>query len=150
MATFTAGQVLTAAQLNALFDAAQSAWTAYTPTWTAATTNPAVGNGTITGRYKLIGKTAWATVNITFGSTTTAGSGVYTFGLPAGAPASNAVFHVGSAWVSCAGTAYVASVRADGSGALRVNTGNADLASATPGVWASGNSIRFTYAYETT
>ena len=31
-------------------------WFNYTPTWTAVTTNPAIGNGTLAGRYVVIGK----------------------------------------------------------------------------------------------
>ena len=30
------------------------AWINYTPTWTASTTNPVIGNGTIEGRYALV------------------------------------------------------------------------------------------------
>lgn len=58
------------------------AWTTYTPTWTASS-NPAIGNGTISGRYQLIqGKTLLVYVTITTGSTTTFGSGAWAFGLP--------------------------------------------------------------------
>lgn len=58
------------------------AWTAYTPTWTAVTTNPVLGNGTITGAYTQIGKTVHFRMNLTAGSTTTFGTGAWRFGLP--------------------------------------------------------------------
>ncbi|MGW1160354.1 hypothetical protein ACWD48_19480 [Streptomyces sp. NPDC002519] len=58
------------------------AWTSYTPTWTASTTNPSVGNGTLIGRYQLFGKTCHLQINLVTGSTTTYGSGTYTFALP--------------------------------------------------------------------
>lgn len=60
------------------------AWTAYTPTWTA-TTNPAIGNGTLTGAYVQFGKTVHFRFKLLFGSTTTSGSGAWVFGLPVAA-----------------------------------------------------------------
>jgi len=58
------------------------AWTAYTPTWTANTTNPVLGNGTIVGAYAQIGKVVNFRIVLTMGSTTTFGSGFYSFGVP--------------------------------------------------------------------
>ena len=60
----------------------------YTPTWNAATTNPTLGNGTLVGRYVQIGKTVHCTISLTFGSSTSIGSGAYTFSLPVPASAS--------------------------------------------------------------
>lgn len=58
------------------------AWTAYTPVWTASTTNPALGNGTLTGAYVQIGKTVHYRIRLRAGTTTTYGTGVYRFSLP--------------------------------------------------------------------
>lgn len=59
---FTAGDVLQAADLNAI-----GTWQDYTPTFTGIT----VGNGTVTGRYCQINKfVAWQ-VELVLGSTTT-------------------------------------------------------------------------------
>ena len=55
-------------------------WVSYTPTLTG--TGFALGNGTATGAYCVIGKTVHFWVNFAFGSTTTAGTGAYTFNLP--------------------------------------------------------------------
>jgi hypothetical protein len=60
------------------------AWTAYTPTWTGNTTNPAIGNGTIVGAYQKTGRTVSFRILLTAGSTTTFGTGFYSFGLPTG------------------------------------------------------------------
>ncbi len=60
------------------------AWTSYTPTWTAATTNPSLGNGTLVGAYKAIGKTVHFRLRMVAGSTTTFGSGLWAFTLPSG------------------------------------------------------------------
>lgn len=64
------------------FKEIQDPWDAYTPTWTAATTNPTIGNGTISGAYNRLGKTVIGRVSIVPGSTTTVGSGIYSIGLP--------------------------------------------------------------------
>jgi hypothetical protein len=57
-------------------------WTAYTPQWTAASSNPVINNGTIEGYYKLVGKTCFVRGNIAMGSTTTFGSGEWYVSMP--------------------------------------------------------------------
>ena len=57
-------------------------WSDYTPVWTAASSNPAIGNGTIAGRYTQLGKTVHARIAVTMGGTTTFGTGIYSFSLP--------------------------------------------------------------------
>lgn len=61
-------------------------WTSYTPSWTGSTTNPAIGNGTITGLSSQSGKTVTVQIEIIAGSTTTFGSGRWAFSLPSGLP----------------------------------------------------------------
>ena len=80
-----------------------TAWTAYTPTWTSDSGTPSIGNGSITGRYKQIGKTVFFNLKLTYGSTTTGGSGAWMFGLPVTAYNDNYQFAVsilnnGAAW----------------------------------------------------
>ena len=80
-----------------------TAWTAYTPTWTSDSGTPSIGNGSITGRYKQIGKTVFFNLKLTYGSTTTGGSGAWMFGLPVTAYNPNYQFPVsilndGLAW----------------------------------------------------
>jgi hypothetical protein len=85
-ATWVAGTTVSAAQMNTeIRDAVtgiQAAWTAYTPTWAGSTTNPVLGNGTIAGRYMRVGKTFDVNIQLTMGSTTTFGTGVWSFSLP--------------------------------------------------------------------
>ena len=57
-------------------------WTAFTPTFGASAGSPALGNGTIGGRYKRLGKTVTFTAKMTWGSTTNSGTGFLRFGLP--------------------------------------------------------------------
>lgn len=80
---FVAGSVLTAAELNGIGEA----WTSYTPVWTASTTNPDIGNGTILGKYCQVNKLVVARINVSFGSTTTYGSGTWLFSYPVTAAA---------------------------------------------------------------
>lgn len=60
------------------------AWKTYTPVW-AGTSNPSLGNGSIEGRYSQNGKTVDFSIVLTVGSTTTRGSGNWTFSLPVNA-----------------------------------------------------------------
>jgi len=57
-------------------------WREYTPVWTSADGNAAIGNGFVEGRYKQIGKVVHVYVAINFGSSTTFGSGEYKVSLP--------------------------------------------------------------------
>ncbi len=63
----------------------EPAWTAYTPVWSASSVNPTLGNGTITGAYRRKGSVVHIRIVLTLGSTSAAGTGVYSFTLPAGA-----------------------------------------------------------------
>jgi len=80
-----------------------TAWTSYTPTWTSDSSTPSIGNGSLTGRYKQIGKTVFFNLKLTYGSTTTGGAGAWMFGLPVTAYDANYQFPVsilnsGLAW----------------------------------------------------
>ncbi len=57
-------------------------WTSYSPTWAGNSTNPAIGNGSIDANYSVIGDTCKVRLVVTMGSTTTYGSGFWTFTLP--------------------------------------------------------------------
>src|SRR5690606_18634198 len=61
---------------------ADGAWTAYTPSWLGTSTNP--GTHTRVGRYKIIGKTCFFSIQVTLG-TNGIGSGNYMFTLPVNA-----------------------------------------------------------------
>ncbi|MFF1348516.1 hypothetical protein ACFVZJ_21475 [Streptomyces sp. NPDC058322] len=157
--TWNAGEMVTAAmlnqeirdQLNSMF----GAWTPYTPAWTAATTNPALGNGTMIGRYLKIGRTVQFHVELTMGSTTTYGSGAWSLSLPFAA-AAGAGTRVGLAHavgtIRAAGHTLVAPLAANfqcffpASGSVS-NLSNAGATN--PFTWAAGNGLRATLTYET-
>ena len=150
--SYSAGSVLTAAQLNALQDGIQAAWTAYTPAWTGTTTNPAIGNGTVSGSYLQIGKTiSWRCI-VTMGSTTTYGSGAWLISLPVAASASwaaNSVVGVGGDNVA-GGTsgAIFARLSSAGAGTVALIAQGGGLSSSFPAAWATGQSFTLLGTYE--
>lgn len=83
-AGLTAGQVLTAATMNSI----GAAGNVYTPAWTGSTTNPVIGNGSISGVWQQIQKVVFGQIFIVCGSTTTYGSGFYRFSTPTNISAS--------------------------------------------------------------
>ena len=92
------------------------AWTTYTPTLTAVTSNPVLGSSTLTGRYKALDANTYAIniyLTITTGGAWSAGSGEWKFSLPAGVtsggtPQSIVVHMLDSGTRRFAGAAYIA------------------------------------------
>lgn len=134
------------------------AWQTFTPAWTAATTNPTLGNGTLVGRYMRIGRTVHVSITLTAGSTTNVGSGTYLFSLPFTA-ANNGVGYLGTARFTVGGTPYIGQVTL-GANSLVMNATfpagatpatAANMSAAAPG-WASpatGNTLTMSLTYET-
>mgnify|MGYP001571216159 CR=1 FL=1 len=137
-------------QFNTLF----GAWTSYTPAWTSSGTAPAIGNGTIAGRYMKIGRTVLCHINVIFGSTSTYGTGNYSFSLPA--TSANA----GATLVSSA--QLLVTDRWGGEVVIGTNTTTCSpffsssatntrlgwMTSALPETSASGTQLRMTFIYE--
>lgn len=75
------------ADVNPIF----TAWTAYTPTLTADSGSPAAGTGgTLTGRYKQLGKTVHIAVQFLLGTGFVSGTGGWYLSLPVGLSARTA------------------------------------------------------------
>ncbi len=91
---WSAGAVLTAAQMNTYVP---QVWSDYTPTWTGSGSNPALGNGTLQGRYIAEGKATHFQIYLSIGSTTTFGSGIWYFSLPTTATGLSIFYPVGNA-----------------------------------------------------
>ena len=123
---------------------------AYTPTWTGSTTNPDIGNGTITGRYMRHGKMVTATINIAAGSTTTYGSGFWSFTLPF--TADTTVGPIGTAQIldASTGTVYTGNVLHVTSTTMVVysHSTTAPVGAAVPMTWATSDTLRLTLTYE--
>lgn len=67
MALWQPGMRITADRLNAII----GDWRDWTPTWYVASGTATLGNGTLDGRYQLLGKTCNFAMRLQFGSTTT-------------------------------------------------------------------------------
>jgi len=105
---YTSGQKLRASQLLPSGD-----WTDYSGTfaWTASTTNPTIGNGTIVARWSYNhAHEVTVNVKIACGSTSTKGTGNYSFSLPVAATAADAKGATGSMWINDSGSAVRPSV----------------------------------------
>jgi hypothetical protein len=104
-----------------LWDAAAAVWRlwdsveqSFTPTLSTAGGTPGVGNGTLVGWYKRMGKECWIHIWFVVGTTTNGGTGVVQFNLPAGlagaAVGANGELYIGAKlyttstnWVGVAG-----------------------------------------------
>ena len=123
----------------------------YTPTWTAATTNPSLGNGTLVGQYRRVGRHVFGTINFTAGSTTTFGTGSWSFGLPF--PASNNWSYVVRAMArdTPAGSTYI-SLGFINPGAtsfvLQMGQAVGGWTSTQPFTWGSGDNGAIQFDYE--
>lgn len=99
--TWVTGETVSEATMNTeirdQFNSMFAAWSAYTPVWTANIDPPAIGNGTLTGRYIKIGRRCDVAMKLTPGSTTTFGNGGFLFSLPFPAALAG-VEYVGKAW----------------------------------------------------
>lgn len=103
--------------------------TTYTPTWTATTTNPVIGNGTLTGYYARFNDLIFYIISMTAGTTTTFGTGTWEFAAPVAA-ATPPRFYVGSAQVLDSGVAdYIGISRLD------------QTTTKIRGIMSSGNSL---------
>lgn len=158
--TWVVGETVTAALMNTeirdQFSSFFGAWTNYTPTWTAATTNPTLGNGTLIGRYMKVGLTCTAQINLVMGSTTTYGSGNYSWALPF-ASANSGCTYIGNAHLLSGSTRWAgqfvispaSSVASPFFPANSTTTTVAFMQASSPVALASGYQLRITVTYET-
>lgn len=125
-------------------------WEEYTPTWAAATTNPTLGNGTLSGKYAQVGKLVFFRIELSMGSTTTYGSGNYAFSLPV-TPATYVEGVIGNALLfdSSAPARTLAMGRHNGSGSINlVRTEVGTIVTATTYAWATNDKISISGTYE--
>lgn len=130
-----------------------SAWSTYTPVLSADSGTPTIGNGSVTGRYKQLGKMVHVRGIMTVGSTTAAAGGWY-LSLPVTAHATGNA--IGSAYlrdVSAAGAGHFIGISAvlGATSTSRIafyTQANNQVTSANPFAWASGDTINFSLTYE--
>jgi len=134
-----------------------TAWTAYTPTMTADGGGFALNNGTLTGRYKQVGKTVFFSLKFVFGSTTAAGTGHWNFSLPVTAYDSNFTFSAAIldntiSWYGGIGngnyTGSTSSFAVIIPGTNASVTTWATVGNGGPFIWGTGDNITITGSYE--
>lgn len=145
---------LALAQRN-IVDALEAAWTAFTPAWTATGSNPVLGNGTLTGKYKRFGKTIIVRWVLTIGSTSTFGVGSWLLSTPftahadyslaGGADIGQATLRDLSAGSRVQRHVVIAS---PGSNVVLSDDAGGNALAGTPWVWANGDAIVAEAVYE--
>ncbi len=121
-----------------------NAWTSYTPT----TSNLTLGNGTITAKYNVVGKTIFLAIRFVLGSTS-AITGSPTFTLPSGftSAALSTFSPVGNGLATISSTSYIMTTVAISSNRVAAVVNNAsgtyasgtDMSSTIPATWANGS-----------
>lgn len=149
--SWTTGDTIPASELNTL----SGAWTSYTPT--VGGTGWALGNGTISGRYKKIGRVVVAQVLVTWGTTSSAGSGALTLTAPVASGTLDTWNGGGVAWDTSGGAAAAVVTRLTGASTtitcfVSNTAGTYDslvgIATGVPYTWASTDYVAITVVYE--
>lgn len=146
MTIAAAGDDVQAADVNAL----EPVWTSYSPTWGGSVSNPSLGNGTLTGAYAKVGNLVNVRIALAIGSTSTGGSGRWTFTLPFAPAAQQALAAVaedtsasarygGAAWITPGAGVFAVALGAGG------NTG---VLSTVPFTWANGDQLYINGSYQ--
>jgi hypothetical protein len=132
-------------------EALAGAWSSYVLAWTSSGTAPALGNATVVSRYRNHKKLVTVNARVTFGSTSTYGTGSYSMSLPV------------NALQVAVGTAYLRDTSAGSSGhfpgicvvdpaisASVVNFFNVNttVGQTTPFTWANTDHLSFSITYE--
>jgi hypothetical protein len=121
--------------------------TPYTPTWTGG--SPAIGNGILNGSYLYDGDVCKVSIQLTIGSTTTLGSGAWSFSLPftslARTSVGSAVLYDTSAAFAYAGVTWI---QASGT-TVRIALGSSTslAGAAVPFAWATGDTISMYFEF---
>lgn len=137
------------------FDALLNSWTDYTPTWNASTT-PSIGNGSLLGRYRQVGKTVDFYMQLTFGSTTNGATGTWLFNLPViGAYSTNPGYTFSATAIDASTTnRYVIGCQLDNVNRVScfISGGTVLLGTTSPGngpfTWATNDNLRIAGTYE--
>lgn len=144
-----AGDRLTAARLT---DIIAPGWSTYTFTWSSTGTQPVIGNGTRSGRYRRSADSDLIIYEfrLTMGSTTTFGTGTYFISVPV-TPSATAVTNAcGACYMIDAGTLDKAGVlKFEDNTKITPVTATAGVVTPTvPHTWAVNDQIRGVMIYE--
>lgn len=127
-------------------------WSVYGASWGSAGTAPAIGNGSIVGAYKSTDHVVSYRIKITFGSTTTYGTGAWFFTIPATPNAAAIPGVVGNALFLFGGSYFIrTAIATNPSIPVEINLVD-QFGSAldhTTEAWTAGNVISISGYYET-
>lgn len=128
-----------------LLNAIITPWTTYAPDWTASTSDPSIGDGSITAVYRQVGKTVDYAGRLIIGSTTTLGTGTWRMSLPVTA-SSTFPLHVGAAWIFTpvfAGTCVI-----NNNARIEFTATDTTITHAAPYVMGTNDQLRWSLTYE--
>lgn len=119
----------------------------FLPSWTGSISNPSIGNGTLAGEFFVANGMCQVTITMVAGSTTTFGSGIWSFTLPITCRSINA--QQGSALALDAGTLYYTGVAtvAGTTVTATFDQFGSQAQSNSPFAWGSGDSLSLTFSY---
>jgi hypothetical protein len=147
--TFTTGAKLRGVDQQTLADIATAltgVWTSYTVTLSGSAGSPAIGDGTVTGKYRRLGKTVDVVIILTRGSTTTFGTGYPRFNLPATAANAN---HAGACTLQdVSANSFAAACHLESTTVVIPMSASGVVTNTVPFTWATGDIIRITMTYE--
>jgi hypothetical protein len=136
----------------------EGAWISYTPVWTTdGVTQPVIGDESLTGTYKQIGKTVFVRMKLNWGTTTTGGTGAFLFSLPIAASNPDGIqfpcsmLDNGAAWYqgtvngTYSGITSRSAIIAQSPGGANSSQG---VTSTFPFGWGSTDSLQFNGSYE--
>lgn len=122
-------------------------WQSYPVVWSQiGGTVLSVGSGTITGKYRQVGKQVTVQVSLTRASDTNLGTAAYVFSLPV---AGSDISATGAGLLLKSGEKQLAARMINGSQVVLVDTAGNRVSNANPGSWAAGDAMQFTLTYFT-
>lgn len=126
-------------------------WFAFTPTWAASGGSPAIGGGTLTGKFCVNGRLVTARYTMIIAGDSTKAGTEWTWTLPIAAVA--AYVDVGPAYLYDAGTkVYVGVAQTISTTAMSVfpeaTTGAVGASTSVPFTWTTNDAMRATISYE--
>ena len=131
-----------------------SPWQAYDAEWRATGSNPAIGDGSIVGRFRRLGTRVEVNVTVTCGSTTTFGSGSYVVTMPpncAGRNVTNGTQN-GHLTMFVGASSYPGNVQLLPGGTdmhlIHASSPQANASPTVPGTWANGDRFVITAEFE--
>jgi hypothetical protein len=129
-------------------------WTSYTPTWAAiGGTQPAIGDGTLTGEYSRVGSTVLYRITLVAGSTTTFGSGgSWTFSLPVTSVSYDAITPLATVNTLDTSTSTfapgIATAQSTSTILPRLGASGIVITNALPWTWANGDKVSLMGTYQ--